>query len=90
MTKTLEHILDWHPGVSGSEESIALIPKDEVPREEYGPHMKIARAIVAEYQKNWEEIRDETRITDVWSVAEDILRLRIAEAIARAVRATVS
>lgn len=82
-----ENYVEWHPSVPGDEASIAAIPKEAVLREEYGPHMNIARAIVAEYQKNWEQLRDESRNTDVWGVAEDILRLRIAEAIARAVKA---
>lgn len=59
-------------------------PLPTVPYAEYAPHMPKARAIVDEYLKQWNDIRDETRNTDVWSVAEDVLRIRIAEAIALA------
>jgi hypothetical protein len=66
--------------VPGHAEMVGLKPAP--PHDVYGPFMPIARAIVREYLEEWDDVRAETNNTDVWSTAEDMLRIRIASAIA--------
>jgi len=82
----LDTIIDQHPDVSGSDEEAErlLAPlKPTPPHEVYGPHIPLARAIVHEYLNEFDKVRAETSLTDVWSAAEYLLRIRIASALAQ-------
>lgn len=79
--------LTQHPDIHGSDEETArlLAPLLPAPSHHvYGPHIPLARAIVHEYLTDWEKVREDTRNTDIWDVAEYTLRVRIASALAAA------
>lgn len=85
--KGLVERVNFHPATEGCEADLANLPPN-LDHEEYREYIPTARAIVFEYRRNYEDVRDKTNMTDIWSVAEDILRVRIAEAIADAVKTT--
>ncbi|MCO5072141.1 MAG: hypothetical protein M9944_13125 [Rhizobiaceae bacterium] len=77
----IDDLVYHHTATPGNDADLVLLPPT-MQHSEYREFVPVARAIVHKYLKEANELRDETPNTDLWSVAEDLLRSRIAEAIA--------
>ena len=64
------------------ENELTALPWPLAPFDTYKAYLPTAKAIVQEYTENWHDLRRESRVTDIWAVAEEVLAARIAEAIA--------